>query len=209
MGFLDNRCEMGHTPLCPGKEETRANWIYELQSNKRKPQGIITVSHAALGSLSTLRHTGFIQVVDKDKGSCVTAEHAARKYTRLNIRKPMNMPLDRAVYFHIDDNSIHDVGIIDADFTSGILGAVEENLAMIKELSRIQWAGKFLLTFVNHRDQFGDDGTSKRLSFLRHHLPTSMRRSVKHHTYSSDYFGRWGEYHKGSAMCMVEIQRAA
>lgn len=73
MGMHSNNCVWGHTACFPGKDRVRRNMIKRLQSDKRKPQGVVTVSHAAIPMFATLEHQGPIRVVDTDEASCAVA----------------------------------------------------------------------------------------------------------------------------------------
>lgn len=196
-------CEMGHTPLSPGKERARSWWLNKNPSHR----DIITISHGLLGALEILQWKGKVFIADRDPAVRNEARCLIKDYPDRRIQ-PIQVEVEDAVISYCNNHAGYgSLPIIDLDLTGLItsfeLQAVLKNV-LNTLLARYSYnAGiKVILTFRNGRDGMHEPA---RLSYLKGLLPQGVR-YIDHITYESSSTGRYVERRKGSTMITVMLQ---
>jgi hypothetical protein len=211
-GVTNNRTQAEHTEICSGKDRVRRDRIEELQSDKRKAQGVFTISDALLPMLYNLRHTGIVQCCDMDKAMCVSIDsHRPRpnkpegNFPGLPIRPALHMDVREAVKHICMRGDERLFGLWDIDLTSGakslfthIMPSILQDLADCRVRSRI-------VVTASARDYFRS--WSERECYIRSVLPKGIE-YITHDPYSSNYYTRNREYKRRAPMVQYILQGA-
>jgi hypothetical protein len=127
----------------------------ELQSDKRKAQGVFTISDALLPMLYNLRHTGPVQCVDMDRAMCLSIDSHRPRYNKpegnfpgLPILPAMHMDVREAVHRICQRGDERMFGLWDIDLTAGckslfstIMPSILQDLADCRVKSKIVVTG--------------------------------------------------------------------
>lgn len=202
--FNHAECPDKHTPQTPNKDEAREWWMDRCDSSGH----LITISPGALGALRWKKWRGPIVICDKC-AACVEAANGWAK--RASAYKCLNI---LALHGDIQNATKAWCGLYAA---KAKLSAVDVDLAFTVEPARpilhdvlgtlVEFGvhTKVLLTYVNHRDDFGRRGDARRIKYLADQLPKGVE-YVQSHNYSSGWSDEHHNYSKGSAMSIAEFQ---
>jgi len=210
----DVSCIGGHTELHPDKNTVRRNWIEKILLRMKvthKVMDAITISYGAFDCLNILRWPGRILACDIDPGVRHAINHLRvghdgkerGNYPDLNIF-PAGGDIASTVYDYCRTYGTYQLGVVDVDLAGNIKSVTPILKLVLEVLVHYKYRGTTLLTFVNGRDKFGKDSTSKRIAFLRKSLPKGVR-ITKVTPYKSGSTGKHAKRSIGSAMCIVEL----
>ena len=208
MSRLTVECEMGHTCLFPGKDDTRTDMVCRIPSGK----DLITISHGILNVLNIRRFNGRILVVDKDPG-VIESTHYMRVGDPGN-GKPSDFPKlkllpeflgDAAdgVRWYAERYGLRHLGGIDLDLTgtaNKVVPPVERVLTVLRDYSYSKSVPVFV-TYSNGRDEVR--GAANRVSALTARLGTYC---IWHRCYRSDWIGRYATREQGASMAIVGMK---
>jgi hypothetical protein len=199
-----------HTEICPGKDRVRRDRILELQSDKRKAQGVFTISDGLLPMLYNLRHTGPVQCVDSDWAMCLSINsHRPRpnkpegNFPGLPIMPAMHMDVREAVKVICNRGDERMFGLWDIDLTAGcrnVFGPIMKPI--LQDLADCQVRSKIVVT-CSARDYFRS--FAERECYIRSVLPRGIE-YVKYDSYSSNYYTRNREYKRRNPMVQFILQ---
>jgi hypothetical protein len=194
-----------------GKElEARKPLIHLVQSDKRKPQGIASISDGILQALGMLDHKGLFQGIDLDPEMCRSINsHRARPQKPegdipgLVILPALNMSWNQAIRRMCVSGDIRKMGGLDPDLTANIQNLLPDVLPSFQDLSDVKWKGWIALTGCLRGDGFRSE--AERECFIRSALPRGME-FVRCNPYSSNYQDRHRVYNRRPPMCQFIIQ---
>jgi hypothetical protein len=200
-----------HTELTPDKTRIRSRIIKELHSDRRRAQGIITISDGIMDCLLTLGHKGIIQVVDIDSGACNSTRNMMPRYSKpggdyptLNIATPINANIKYVIQRICEHNKINKYGLLDIDLTATIKTCWNELISYIlRDLSRYKYHGRIAITLSVRKDDF--HSFADRVKFVKSHLPKNIK-YIRHESFRSTYFGRHRKYQRRAPMWVVILQ---
>jgi hypothetical protein len=211
---LENRCQMGHTALFPGKNDVRAEALCD-----RTPihKDIVTISHGALDVLNIRRHQGRVLICDQDFG-VTTASHYIRvgdpsngksgDYPRLTLLPEFHGDIREGVHWYLERWGCHSLGAIDLDLTSTVDQVWEiarDILNIIRGYTHARSVTTYL-TYRDGRDSHGREAATRRVECLMKRL--GKARCVWHRCYRSDHIGRFATRERGSSMAIVGLKVA-
>lgn len=209
-GITNIRTQAEHTEISPGKDRVRRDRILELQSDKRKAQGVFTISDALLPMLCNLRHNGVVQCVDIDKAMCLSIDsHRPRpnkpegNFPGLPIRPAMHMDVNDAVAVLCLNGEERLFGLWDFDLTESIGKLIKMLKPSLQTLADCNVKGRIVITGSVRGDGFRS--IEERECFMRSVLPRGLA-FVKCDPYSSNYYTRNREYKRRAPMCQYIIQ---
>lgn len=199
-----------HTEICPGKDRVRRDRILELQSDKRKAQGVFSISDGILPMMHNLRHVGIFQGCDMEKAMCMSIDsHRARpqkpegNFPGIHILPAMHMDVRDAVKLICRRGDERLFGLWDIDLTAGckslfgnIMPSILQDLADCRVRSKIVVTG-------SARDYFRS--FAERECYIRSVLPRGIE-FVKCDSYSSNYYTRNREYKRRAPMVQFILQ---
>lgn len=212
-GVTSIRTIAEHTEICPGKDRVRRDRILELQSDRRKAQGVVTISDALLPMLANLRHTGPIQCLDLEKAMCMSIDSHRPRYNKpdgnfpgMEILPALHMELSDAVQFLCDRGMERRFGLQDWDLTATISKLLMPVcLRPIQMLADCRWKGRIVITGSVRKDGFRSP--SEREDYIRDYLPRGVH-FIKCDSYSSNFYSRNREYMRRAPMCQFILQAA-
>jgi hypothetical protein len=193
---------MGHTPLSPGKNRARRNWVETVPLTK----DIITISPALFEVLDIRRHQGMIVACDIDPvvHSRILHIRKGNDYPDLHIGAP-GWSIQETVLAYCKNHGVRNLGAVDVD----LYRTLDYELPILKEVLSIlaahKYKGKVLFTFRNGRDSYGKGGSERRICRLIGSLPKGFE-YVRDERYRSDCYGRFLQRKIGSSMVIVELQ---
>lgn len=188
-------CAEKHTPLCPQKNSVRRNWIETIDKSK----DLITISHGAFDVLNILRYHGNIYPCDIVETTRKQINYLRRDYPDLKIKRA-NEDIRDLVKKYCQKEEIAQLGAVDIDLASTLENALPVFIDVMVILTKYDFVGKTILTFLNARDQF--KGVDSRIAYLQANLFPCVTIEKVHKYYS----GRVNEnagYKQGSNMCAV------
>lgn len=204
------RTEAEHTEICAGKDRVRRDRILELQSDKRKAQGVVSISDAILPMLANLRHVGLFQGIDRDKAMCEVIDNHRPTYYNpkgnfpgIEILPAMHMDVNEAIAIICFNGDERKFGLWDFDFTVTIPKLVAMLRPSLQTLADCNVRSKIVITGSTRGDGFRS--WQERECFMRSVLPRGLA-FVKCDPYSSNYFTRHREYKRRAPMCQYIIQ---
>lgn len=210
-GITSIRTEAEHTELVLGKElEARKPLIHLVQSDKRKAQGIASISDGILTALGMLDHWGVFQGIDICPMMCRSINsHRARPQKPegdipgLIILPALNMTWNQAIRHMCENGSIRQMGGLDPDLTSNIQNLFLDVLQSFQDLADVKWKGWIALTGCLRGDGFRS--AAERECYIRSKLPRGLK-FIKCNPYSSNFQDRNRVYHRRPPMCQFIIQ---
>ncbi len=206
-----NRTVAEHTESCPGKERVRRDRIDELQSDRRRAQGVVSISDALLPTLFIKRHGGPFQGIDCEKAMCDAIDnHRPRpnkpegNYPGIDIRPAMHMDACDAVRLICQRGEYKQYGLWDFDLTANIKTLFNFlMLPILEDLAECRSRAMIVITACVRHDGFSS--FLAREAYIRLRLPDGIG-YVKHDNYSSNYYDRHRQYHRRAPMCQFILR---
>jgi hypothetical protein len=210
IGITSIRTEAQHTELALDKDRVRKLFIRLVQSDRRKPQGIVSISDGILSALAMLDHPGPFQGVDICPEMCKSINSHRPRPNKpegdvpgLIILPALNMTWNQAIRRMCVNGDIRYMGGLDPDLTSNIQNLFPHVYQSFQDLADVKWKGWIALTGSRRGDGFRND--AERECYVRSMLPRGIA-FVKCEPYSSNYQDRNRVYHRRDPMCQYIFQ---
>lgn len=204
------RTEAEHTEVSPGKDRVRRDRILDLQSDKRKAQGVVSISDGILPMMANLRHVGVFQGIDREKAMCeVINNHRPTYYNPqgnfpgIEILPAMHMDVNDAIATICFNGDERKFGLWDFDFTVTIPRLMVMLRSSLQALADCNVKSRIVITGSVRGDGFRS--WQERECFMRSLLPRGLD-FVKCDSYSSNWYTRHREYKRRAPMCQYIIQ---
>lgn len=195
-----------HTEVYPGKDRVRRDRIREVQADRRKPQGIASISDGILPMMFNLGHTGFFQGIDRELAMCQAINNHRPRYNKpegnfpgIEIREAMHMDVRTAFRLECERGNINTYGLWDLDLTATIRSIFSEVMPpILQDAADYGYRGRLVVTASCRCDGFRSP--EARADFIRSWLPPGIV-YVGPDSYSSNYYDRHRRYHRRAPMC--------
>lgn len=210
-GITSIKTAWKHKPLHLGKSLiAQKTFIKMVQADKRKPQGVTSISDGIIEALGMLDHPGPFQGIDIDPEMCKSINSHRPRPNKpegdvpgLVILPALNMTWNQAIRRMCVDGSIRYMGGLDPDLTANIQNLFPDVLQSFQDLADVKWKGVIALTGSLRGDGFRSE--AERECYIRSKLPRGID-FIKCNPYSSNYQDMERVYHRRPPMCQFIFQ---
>jgi hypothetical protein len=200
-----------HTEITFGKDRVRRDRVLEVQSDRRRPQGIASISDGLLPTLFMLRHTGFFQGIDQEWNMCQSINnHRPRpgkpegNFPGVEIRSALHMDIRDAFHRECQRGDINTYGLWDFDLTSSLRHLFNDIMPpILQDMVDYGYRGRAVVTACCRSDGFRSE--EDRSNYIRSFLPNGIE-YIRSDSYSSNYYDRHRVYHRRPPMCQFILR---